>query len=677
MSKIEPLTPVSASYGGISKLNSHLAKIEAAMENTVSRDGSAPNFMTADLDINSNRIINVLEPLNGGDVATKTYVDTLVGALTGFVTPVAHTWAKLVDGVLTLDTYAALTALSSPASNVTYRVRGRASKGDGGHGDFYFISGSVTPADGGTVISHATGRFFRLIVGAVHSKWFCVADGSADDTSALNTFFSLAGTYRLHIDTGIHRFTTALSTITANTINITGDGVSKSILKYFGASTTPGDLTTFGNATQRDILYARDFTIGSNTTLTAGYALKVVRTTNVHLNITLNAGGNIYKGLRTDRCDYVWLGESQLYPRSTAFECNDGVEINMQDAELLSANPGNGYGVLVGGGIGGFHGGDCGTLFFDIGLYVDTSLATVYTLTGTTANGNTTITGLSSVADIRAGMSISGTGIPANAYVVSVNTGASSCVISAAATANGTPTLSVFNGNSQIFLQNSLWDSSVNAAVYLNDTTTRPGGKIFAMGNAWLAGTTVGSGLSVVNWRGGQIDMPGVVIRSNAGYGVNISDVTARIHIGSGADISWNTLGNVFSSSLITIACDCIPHNSSSNFNENVVRHTSSGLNWEVTIANGANSAFPRDFAGLDYSGTLLIGNNSNGTHALFIMGGGSVQEIADPASTFQATTTPSGVTGVGFSGSRYTVYNGTGGSVQYICRMSTARPSV
>jgi len=40
-------------------LNANFALIETALENTVSRDGTAPNTMSASLDMNSNRILNL------------------------------------------------------------------------------------------------------------------------------------------------------------------------------------------------------------------------------------------------------------------------------------------------------------------------------------------------------------------------------------------------------------------------------------------------------------------------------------------------------------------------------------------------------------------------------------------------------------------------------------------
>jgi hypothetical protein len=52
--------PISAfTQGAIATLSQNFDRIEAAIENTLSRDGTTPNQMTADLDLNSNDILNV------------------------------------------------------------------------------------------------------------------------------------------------------------------------------------------------------------------------------------------------------------------------------------------------------------------------------------------------------------------------------------------------------------------------------------------------------------------------------------------------------------------------------------------------------------------------------------------------------------------------------------------
>jgi hypothetical protein len=46
----------------IGKLNENNERIEDAIENTLSRDGTAPNEMLADLDMNDQRILNLPAP---------------------------------------------------------------------------------------------------------------------------------------------------------------------------------------------------------------------------------------------------------------------------------------------------------------------------------------------------------------------------------------------------------------------------------------------------------------------------------------------------------------------------------------------------------------------------------------------------------------------------------------
>lgn len=59
MPKIKPLTEVENIPAFIQQVNSNFEKIEEALDNTVSRDGSIPNEMNAALDMNGQNIINI------------------------------------------------------------------------------------------------------------------------------------------------------------------------------------------------------------------------------------------------------------------------------------------------------------------------------------------------------------------------------------------------------------------------------------------------------------------------------------------------------------------------------------------------------------------------------------------------------------------------------------------
>lgn len=64
-------------------VNANNALIEAALENTVSLDGTTPNAMSADFDLGSNRIINLAAPVGANDAARKADVDAGTTGPTG------------------------------------------------------------------------------------------------------------------------------------------------------------------------------------------------------------------------------------------------------------------------------------------------------------------------------------------------------------------------------------------------------------------------------------------------------------------------------------------------------------------------------------------------------------------------------------------------------------------
>lgn len=64
------LTDITSGYQTAAAYNANNALIEAALENTLSRDGTTPNTMSANLDMNSNKITNVTDGTNNQDAVT-------------------------------------------------------------------------------------------------------------------------------------------------------------------------------------------------------------------------------------------------------------------------------------------------------------------------------------------------------------------------------------------------------------------------------------------------------------------------------------------------------------------------------------------------------------------------------------------------------------------------------
>lgn len=64
------LTDVASGYALITTLNANNTLIETALENTLSRDGTTPNTMSDNLDLNSNRVTNLSDATNNQDAVS-------------------------------------------------------------------------------------------------------------------------------------------------------------------------------------------------------------------------------------------------------------------------------------------------------------------------------------------------------------------------------------------------------------------------------------------------------------------------------------------------------------------------------------------------------------------------------------------------------------------------------
>lgn len=64
------LNTISSRYASVAALNANFDAIETAIDNTLSRDGSSPNTMSANLDMDSNRIVNLPDATTGSEPLT-------------------------------------------------------------------------------------------------------------------------------------------------------------------------------------------------------------------------------------------------------------------------------------------------------------------------------------------------------------------------------------------------------------------------------------------------------------------------------------------------------------------------------------------------------------------------------------------------------------------------------
>lgn len=74
------LANLSNPTSAVSTINSNFQAVENAMENTLSRDGTSPNTMSADFDMNNNQILNLPEPVDPTDPVRLTDIDEFLTA---------------------------------------------------------------------------------------------------------------------------------------------------------------------------------------------------------------------------------------------------------------------------------------------------------------------------------------------------------------------------------------------------------------------------------------------------------------------------------------------------------------------------------------------------------------------------------------------------------------------
>jgi hypothetical protein len=229
MSKVDPLTPINASYTGITKLNAHLQKIEDAFANTLSRDGSTPNQMDADIDMNDNQLINVKAPILEHHAATKGYIDGLLanGAYILPTSSLGNNW----DDAISEDLYAGwATALTQPGAYVYPEETGCVADGGTTRTD------NATNLQAALTLGALTGRL--VFIG--HKKKY--AFGSRL-TVASNTGFAGDGTGELIMLTAAGKFDNTaddgVSRYAADAVGIYSTGATKPVFKDFKITSYP------------------------------------------------------------------------------------------------------------------------------------------------------------------------------------------------------------------------------------------------------------------------------------------------------------------------------------------------------------------------------------------------------------------------------------------------------
>lgn len=241
MSKIDTLDTLTTNNNSVAKLNANFTKIVAAMQNTLSLDGSTPNSLGADLDANSFQIINLPNPISPTDAVRKSYVDAIVtnGAVVSGNSPIGATSLLVftsnpayttlaqadaaadglnsllvVDLAFTLSGDTTLNATQIMFSGGVINLNGHTLTINGGIMGY----GQIFNTNGGAVV------FSSNLIKDVWGEWFGLLPGLSSHLDAqLIVAMNAAGNRKVNLSGGVFKFNTNIQpSVTANAPHLVG-----------------------------------------------------------------------------------------------------------------------------------------------------------------------------------------------------------------------------------------------------------------------------------------------------------------------------------------------------------------------------------------------------------------------------------------------------------------------
>jgi len=236
-------------------INENFEALQEAIENTISRDGTTPNFMDADLDLNSYKIINAGTPTNNTDVITKEYFDEHVGDAAGYSAAAEASANRAAQSAQAAQGYSTAAA---GAADVAQRARDFIESDPG----FVAVSTDLAAGDNSKIKQVAANK----------TNIDTVADISTDVTTVSNIASDISAVEDISAD---------VSAVAADLTNI--DSVAEDLTNI---NSVAGDLTNIdavnANKTNIDTVAG----INSNVTTVAGIASDVTAVANNNIDIS-------------------------------------------------------------------------------------------------------------------------------------------------------------------------------------------------------------------------------------------------------------------------------------------------------------------------------------------------------------------------------------------------------
>lgn len=285
----------------VNAINTNNSIIEGAFDNTLSLDGTSPNSMQANFDMNSNRILNLPAADTPDQPVRKAEFDLISNGYTGNNT-IAGTANQITvtsgGGTTTISTPAALTFTGKTVTNGTFNTP--------------TIS---TPTISSPTISGTpdatTSKFIADGVGIINASDYGVGAAVSDNGAALNSLIALAQTNGwgvIQLPRGTLNVVTTISFSSRNNIVLrgwnehNGGAYSGTVLQYAGSGSVITISGSSGIALEKLQIQVTTAAYAS-TAITIGGASSNCRIT--HCNIIASSGGtstgiNLDSSIETD-----------------------------------------------------------------------------------------------------------------------------------------------------------------------------------------------------------------------------------------------------------------------------------------------------------------------------------------------------------------------------------------
>lgn len=287
-----------------SKINSNFNKVESAINNTLSRDGTAPNQMEAELDLNDHKVINVADPVADMDAVNKRSIKPLVDTYAAQIAQLIVEGTARVDRFIATSGQTVFTLTDPPGTSKSTIVT------DNGimlipDLDYTVLGSTLTFNTGRHVGNEIVVRYTQLS-----------PTDSLLRADLLNTNSAKGAALVTYTNTGTGAIARSLmakgqDVVHANDWGLVGDGVTDETTKLqqlFNAA--QGKILMLGNNKTYAIATATGLSIPSNTTLIANGS-KIARLT-ARAGALTDAEFNITVGddCHLDKLEVVAVGGS-------------------------------------------------------------------------------------------------------------------------------------------------------------------------------------------------------------------------------------------------------------------------------------------------------------------------------------------------------------------------------